>query len=321
MIEKRLATVNTATDGERLDLAICKLLPELSRKRAKALIDEGSVYVNKKRILFAKHPVRKGDSLEIFWEVKKQNSETTATATSKLTAESILFENENFLAVNKPAGVPTQATLTSSHGTILHEIEKLDPKKFKLSGLHLVHRLDKDTSGILLVARNAAWRKILEDAFRDHKVQKTYEALCFAIPKQKEGLIEYPIAKNQSQHNAYYPVLNNGRKHPDQKSAATRYEVVESFDKVKASYVRCFPKTGRTHQIRVHLMAIGCPILGDKTYSQNVIGHPLAQVAFRQMLHAKSVQFKGPKGEIFEINAPLPADFSECLEKMSGTKI
>lgn len=320
MIEKRLATVNTATDGERLDIAITILIPELSRKRSKALIDEGSVYINKKRILFAKHVVRKGDALEIFWEVKKQNSEINLSASSKLNSNSILFENENFLAVNKPAGVPTQATLTSSHGTILHEIEKLDPQKFKLASLHLVHRLDKDTSGILLVARNAAWRKILEDAFREHKVQKVYEALCFAVPKKSEGSIDFPIAKNQSQHNAYYPVLGAGRKHADQKSASTRYEVVEAFEKIKASHVRCFPKTGRTHQIRVHLMAIGCPILGDKTYSQNVVGHPLAQVAFRQMLHAKSVQFKGPKGELFQIEAPLPADFLECLENMSGLK-
>lgn len=325
MIQKKQAVVPPDQDGQRFDLVAAVLFSELSRKKIKSIIDAGGAYLNKKRILIAKYVVKSGDRLEIFWEEKaapvgaeNENAPrqkfVKAFAAKNLSSDDILFENENFLVINKPAGIASQATLISSTDTIVHAVQALNPEKYPLAHLFMVHRLDKDTSGLLLLARNVKWQKYLEELFRGREVEKTYEALCLHIPKVPKGDIAFPIAKNSSRENTYYAVLRPGAKGGQVKPALTHYRVERAFEKADCAHVVCYPKTGRTHQIRVHLQALGCPIMGDKTYAQNVVGHGQGQSALRQMLHARKICFKGPDGTLFEFEAPLPSDFLECLQ-------
>ncbi|MES2615376.1 MAG: RNA pseudouridine synthase, partial [Bdellovibrionota bacterium] len=224
----------------------------------------------------------------------------------------LFFENENFFVINKPAGIASQATLTSSTDTIFHMLVALNSQKFRLSDMFMVHRLDKETSGIMLIARNKDAQKKFEDMFRDKKILKTYDALCFYSPQKNAGMITFPIAKDKSRQNCYYAQINSKTK--DAKEAHTEYKVLHNY-KSEASYIQCYPKTGRTHQIRVHLAAIGCPILGDKTYSQNIYGHRFTQIALRHMLHASKIQFEF-EGKNYNFSAPFPEDFTQVLKNL-----
>lgn len=315
MVKSKSALVTKSLNGERFDLAAVALFPDISRKKIKLIIDSGGAYLNKKRIQMAKCPVKEKDKLEIFWEeVSAEISENAvknkkASFQSLLSENDILFENDQFYVVNKPAGIPSQATLTSSQDSLFPMLVQLNPQKFKLNQLFLVHRLDKETSGVMLVARNTATQKKFEDMFREKKMQKVYDALCYFVPQKAKGQINFPLSKDKGKQNAYFAVTNPQSKIKDAKASLTEYELVEKF-KNEASFIRCFPRTGRTHQIRVHLSAIGCPILGDKTYAQNIYGHRFAQIALRHMLHAAKIQFE-LDGKKYEFEAPWPQDFCE----------
>jgi 23S rRNA pseudouridine1911/1915/1917 synthase len=148
-------------------------------------------------------------------------------------------------------------------------------------------------------------------------MKKVYQALCFGIPKSKQGVLDWPIRKDPSRPNTYFAVVGGTARSPrssqDAKSARTLFQVLKTFPKSRASFVECYPETGRTHQIRVHLQALGVPLLGDKTYATNVIGHPLAQAATRHMLHAVSLSWTEKDGQTFVFEAPFPEDFGACL--------
>lgn len=309
-------------DGERFDVVATALFPELSRKKIKTVIDAGGAYVNKRRVQVAKFAVREGDLLELFWEGAASPSpgkpKPAAPGTALTEAHLVLVEKD-FLVVNKPAGLPSQATLVSSTDTVLHALAVLRPQEFPLTKLFLVHRLDKETSGLLVVARTPEARTHFENAFRDRTVSKTYEALCYFAPKTPAGEVALPLVKDTSRANTYFALTSTttSRKRPDAKSALTRYETVRTFPRAQASHVRCFPETGRTHQIRVHMQALGCPLLGDKTYAQNVVGHAFAQTALRHMLHAARLAFVGPRGDAYTLDAPYPPDFAACLEALA----
>jgi len=322
MLNKKSALVPKNLDGERFDLAAVSLFPEISRKKIKLIVDSGGAYINKKRIQIAKYAVKQNDKIELFWDEIKQPSNENIVANKKtafqsfVTDKNIIFENEQFFIINKPAGIASQATLTSSTDTIFHMLAKLNPQKFKLAEMFMVHRLDKDTSGILIVARNKVVQKKFEDLFREKKVTKTYNALCFQVPQKPTGLISFPIAKDNSKPNCYFAITNAKAKLRDAKEAQTEYKCLQNF-KNEASHVVCNPKTGRTHQIRVHLAAIGCPILGDKTYSQNIYGHRFAQIAMRHMLHATSIEFEF-ENKKFQFTTAFPEDFAAVLKLLEA---
>lgn len=324
MLKSTSAKISEKFDGQRFDVAATALFEELSRKKIKAIIDSGGAYINKKRVNIAKITVKVGDKIELFWEDKnakneKDNDNNEFESRVNNNKNMLVFENENFFIINKPAGVASQATLTSSKNHILQMLSDNDSKKFNLNSMFLVHRLDKDTSGLMIIAKNKIMQNKFEDLFRNKKIQKTYDALCFYTPKKLEGVISFSIAKDKSRKNCYLAVINPNSRIQDAKYAETSYSVQKIYNNGEISHIICFPKTGRTHQIRVHLSAIGCPILGDKTYSQNIYGNRFTQVALRQMLHARSLNFE-LNGEKFDFSISLPDDFQRVLKNFENVK-
>lgn len=309
MIKTSEKIVTADLNGERFDLACVQLFDGLSRKKIKSIIDSGGAYINKRRVQVAKTEVKTGDKVEVFWDNRLE--EKTA---GQLKPENVLLETDSYFVIHKPAGIPSQATLISSTDTIIYALQKLNPK-YDPKEILLVHRLDKDTSGIMILAKTKKAQSHFENLFREKKIFKTYHAICLAVPREPNGLIKFPIQKDNSRQNAYMAV--RGKSSSQAKAAETEYETLQIFKKANASLVSCFPKTGRTHQIRVHMSAIGCPIAGDKTYAQGVIGHSAGQMALRHMLHAHALEFIDDKGVKRSFQDPYPEDFDNCLKSLS----
>jgi 23S rRNA pseudouridine1911/1915/1917 synthase len=316
MVSTIKAQVPTSLNGARFDVAAAALFESFSRKKIKTIIDRGGAYINKKRVTMAKKEVKNGDLIELFWD----DSRVISDRTVKHLPINIIDENEDFVVINKPAGVPSQATLTTSEDTVIHALKHQYAERFSGCELLLVHRLDKDTSGVMLLAKSKSVQSRFEKLFIERRMKKVYRALCFGLPKSTEGVLNWPIRKDPSRPNTYFAVVGSsshgGKGRADAKSALTRFLVLKTFPKVRASLLECYPETGRTHQIRVHLQALGVPLLGDRTYAANVIGHPLAQLATRHMLHAVRLSWTEDDGRVFNFDAPLPDDFGACLQSL-----
>lgn len=280
----------------------------LSKKKIKAIIDNGGVYINNKRIFMAKFKLKTNDIVKVFWS---DTEESLKKRMYSLTKKDIIFENEDFLVLNKPQGIPSQASLDSVHNTIISALKK-SLKDYENLDFYLVHRLDKDTSGAMILAKSKKVKKEFDELFKSKGIKKTYHALCFFSPKEKSDSIAFPISKDSSRKNAY--VVSS---HAKSKSALTHYKVLHYNKDLNASFVECKPMTGRTHQIRVHLTAIGAPILGDKTYAQNILSHSLKYDVLRHMLHASEIEFSY-NNKVYRFKAELKDDFKEILNKIKS---
>lgn len=318
MLGQIKAQVPASLNGERFDVAASALCQSLSRKKIKMIIDRGGAYLNKKRVMIAKKNVAEGDLIELFWDEDR----LLKSDQLKSIPVSVLADTPQFLVINKPSGLPSQATLTSSEDTVIHALCSQFPEKYKTNELFLVHRLDKDTSGVMLIAKSKASQSQLEQLFLQRKMKKVYLALGLGIPSPVEGILRWPIRKDSSRSNTYMAVMGASSsrsaqlKSKDVKSAVTAYLVLKTFPKLQASFIECRPETGRTHQIRVHLQALGVPLFGDKTYANNVIGHPCGQWVARHMLHAQSISWQEADGRTVAFEAPLPDDFRVCLNRL-----
>lgn len=215
----------------------------------------------------------------------------------------VVYENKDFLVVNKPAG------------WLVHGIPKYHSKepilidwlKEELPTSILVHRLDKETSGVLLVALNQKTYEYFKKQFQEHKIKKTYLALVCGIPKEPEGVIEKPIGLKPD--SVKRTVHTRGAKMV--KEAITRYKVKKIFDD-QCTLLEVEPQTGRTHQIRVHLASIGHPVVGDKLY-----GSKKRELKIdRQFLHAESLEFTAPDGRRLKFAADLPEDLESFLKNL-----
>lgn len=217
----------------------------------------------------------------------------------------IIYEDENILALNKPAGLLVHKTYNYQQPTLVDWLLK-NYSEIKSVGENLdirpgiVHRLDKETSGIMLVARNQKTFEKLKDMFKNHQIKKTYLALVWGVPKQKEKIINLEIGlKSGTIKRSIYSLKFR-------KKALTYYKVLKSFkDKYSRdiSLLEIYPQTGRTHQIRVHLKSIGHPICGDKLYGRKNDGFS------RLMLHSLSLQFGLESGKILKLEAEPPPEF------------
>jgi RluA family pseudouridine synthase len=229
----------------------------------------------------------------------------------------ILFEGEGVIAVHKPAGVLVHvfAHQKNEKGpTVVQwalkkfpEIKKVgDDTQFRPG---IVHRLDRETSGVLLLARTQKAFAYLKSLFQKQEIQKTYYAIVQGVPKEKKGVIDYPIGiKRGTTKRTIHPSAHGAQKELKRaKEAITEYEVVRTFQKdgEKFSLVKVCPKTGRTHQIRIHLNAMHTPVVGDKLYG----GKTNSLRAERHLLHCASLQFRLPSGKELAVESPLPEEF------------
>lgn len=256
---------------------------ELSKKQIKRLIETNHCLVNQKMERFASTLLSSGD--EVQFDVKIQSKPT-------FQAKHVLFEDPYLLIYNKPAGITTDSKgileFLKSHGRFF-----------------LTHRLDKDTSGALILAKSSEVEEKMAESFASRQVKKEYLALIDGVPKSKEGVIENALGKiGAFSGQTLYGKVMHGGKHA--KTVWKRGNI--------GSLLHCYPETGRTHQIRVHLSEMGYPILGDYQYGK-AFKSPLRPS--RHMLHAYRLTFLHPMtGELLKIQAPIPKDFQEVMNAL-----
>ncbi len=213
--------------------------------------------------------------------------------------DQVLYRDDDLIALNKPSGLAVQG----GTGTKRHVDGMLDGLKFGARERpRLVHRLDRDTSGVLLLARHAAAARDLGRLFKNREAEKTYWALVVGRPDEPEGLIDMPLAKRPSKAGERVQVDEHGGQR-----AISKFRVVDSAGD-RVTWLELKPLTGRTHQLRVHCAAIGCPILGDGKYGGSEAFLPGVGLAKRVHLHARSIVLPRPKGRALVVEAPLPRE-------------
>lgn len=292
----------------RLDAYISSNLPEISRMAVKRLLEEGKILVNGK-IQKASYKPSLNDKIEIEIEKPKE---------IELKAQDIpieiIYEDKDIIVVNKPKGLVVHPANGNPDGTLVNAIMAIC--KDSLSGIGgeirpgIVHRLDKDTSGLLIVAKNDMAHIKMSEQIKNREVKKTYIALVRGTVPENEATIKMPIGRSTKDRKKM-AVTKNG------KEAITHFKVLERYTTKNASYTLLEIKidTGRTHQIRVHMAEIGYPIIGDSVYSNGKNEFKVEG----QCLHAQKLEFKHPITEKeMKLEAPLPEYFKDIIEKLEN---
>lgn len=292
--------------GVRLDKYLADRVPDLSRSAAQRLIQDGQVAVNGEPAK-ASYKVKQGDLVVAHLPVDE-----TTVLTPEAIPLNIVYEDEALLAVDKQAGMVVHPAPGHSSGTLVNAVLAHCPE---LVDSHdnrpgIVHRLDRDTSGLILVAKSEKSRRALQRQFKERQVHKAYLVLLDGHLQPAWGRIEAPIGRDP-RHRQRMAALAGGRE------ATTEYHVLEKFARQLGpmagdySLVEAEPRTGRTHQIRVHFSSVGHPVVGDVVYGRRKKTLPVP----RQFLHARRLEFKHPlTGQRMALEAPLAADLAEVLE-------
>ena len=304
MTDVQLSFRYEAAQPLRLDKYLVECMPDFSRNRLQSLIKDGKVTVNGL-------PAHKtGQMVEAISTVQISLPEPVSTALiPESIALDIVFENEDLMVVNKPAGMVVHPAAGHFSGTLVHAALAHAPQMAGIGGEQrpgVVHRLDKDTSGLILLAKNDAAHRWLVNQFKDRKVEKIYLALIDGHPPSRMGRVEAPIGRS-SAHRQMMAVVppSHGRQ------AITEYRTLESFP--EHTLIEAHPITGRTHQIRVHMEFLGCPVVGDTIYGRRQASLRLN----RFFLHAArmTIHLPGEKEPHF-FEAPLPPDLVKVLEQL-----
>ena len=299
--------INKEQEGKRIDSVISSYYNELSRSMVQKLIDENQIVVNGKKIK-SSYKTNLNDEIEI--NIPKPKEIDLKPQDIPL---EIIYEDDDIIVVNKPKGMVVHPANGNPDGTLVNAIMAMC--KESLSGIGgeirpgIVHRLDKDTSGAIIVAKNDKAHIKLSEDLKNHKIKKTYIALVRGIIKENEATINMPISRSK-QDRKKMAVDKNG------KEAITHFKVLNRYNG-KYTLLEINIETGRTHQIRVHLSHIGYPIIGDETYSNGKNEWGIKG----QCLHAKSLDFKHPIEEKeLHIEAPLPEYFIKILKELDELK-
>ncbi len=291
--------------GERLDAFLARAVPELSRSAAQKLIEEGCVLRNGK-------PGKKNDKLSPGDQIDVTIPEPKAVdIVPKEMPLDIVYEDEDVAVINKPKGLVVHPAAGHLDDTLVNGL--LYAMEGELSGINgalrpgIVHRIDKDTSGLLAVAKNDLAHAVLASQLKDHTMARTYEAVVCGSFREDSGTVNAPIGRHPSDRKKMCVTARGG------KEAVTHWEVVERYRGY--THIRCRLETGRTHQIRVHMAYIGHPILGDTVY-----GHKKPELGqSSQCLHAGALCFRHPRdGRPVMVFAPLPDYFLQVLEKLKN---
>ncbi len=294
-------------EGQRLDAYLAEKVEDLTRSAVQKLLEEGCVLLDGK-------PGKKNDRLRLGSRIELTIPEPKQTAiVPTQMALDIVYEDEDVLVINKPKGLVVHPAAGHLEDTLVNGL--LFSRGDSLSGINgelrpgIVHRIDKDTSGLLAVAKNDFAHRVLASQLKDHTMARTYEAVVCGVLKEDSGTVDAPIGRSPSDRKKMCVIARNG------KNAVTHWEVVARYPGY--THVRCKLETGRTHQIRVHMAYIGHPILGDTVY-----GHKKSELGqTSQCLHAGALCFRHPRdGRPVMVFAPLPAYFTDVLEKLERRK-
>mgnify|MGYP000541496818 FL=1 len=296
-------TVEKEFSGNRVDKFLSEQFPDLSRSYIQKLIKDGHVTANGK-IVKANYKLNALDTLAL----DKPELQEPDIVPENIPID-ILYEDEDILIVNKPKGMVVHPSAGHYSGTLVNAL--MYHCKDQLSGINgimrpgIVHRIDMDTTGSLLVCKNDFVHQDLAEQLKEHSIQRIYHAIVHGVIKEDEGTIDAPIGRHPIERKKMSVNYKNG------KDAVTHYKVLERFK--NATYVECRLETGRTHQIRVHMTSIGHPLLGDEVYGSGKNPYHLQG----QTLHAMILGFVHPStGEYMEFTAPLPEYFVKLLEKL-----
>jgi 23S rRNA pseudouridine1911/1915/1917 synthase len=290
--------------GERLDKALVVLLEVATRSHVQKLIESGEVLINETQIMDKNYRIAAGDRIEI-----RYGEPAMLSAAPEDIPLEILYEDDDLLVVEKPKGMVVHPAPGNPDGTLVNAV--LFHCKDRLSTINgvirpgIVHRIDKDTSGLLMIAKNDKAHKSLAEQLSNHTITRKYQAIVYNLPSADAGSVNGPIGRDPKNRlrMAVTPV--------NSKPAVTRYRVLERFDRF--AFIEAQLETGRTHQIRVHMAYIGHPLLGDPVYGPK---KPFMDIK-GQMLHAGTLGFTHPSTqEYMEFNSPLPKEFEEVLERL-----
>ena len=289
--------------GERLDAFLARSLDNMSRSGAQKLLEEGCVTVQGKTAK-KNHKLTEGEEVQVTLPEPKP-----LDVVPKEMPLDIIYEDEDVLVLNKPKGLVVHPAAGHQDDTLVSGL--LYALGDQLSGINgvlrpgIVHRIDKDTSGLLAVAKNDLAHTVLASQLKDHTMARTYEAIVCGNFKEDSGTVDAPIGRHHTDRKKMCVTPLNS------KNAVTHWEVIKRYQGY--THIRCKLETGRTHQIRVHMAYLGHPILGDTVY-----GHKKPELGQdSQCLHAGALCFKHPRdGRPILVLAPLPEYFTQVLEKL-----
>lgn len=296
-------TVQPGEGGERIDAYLSRRT-ELSRSRIAELILGGALTAGGREVLKASFKTEEGQQLCL----RVPDTQPVDIAAQDIPLD-ILYQDADIAVINKPCGMVVHPAAGNEDGTLvnallyhIHDLSGIGGEKRP----GIVHRLDKDTSGLILIAKNDRAHAAMSEQFKSHSMEKHYRAVAFGHFPEDHGLIDVPIARHPVDRKRM-AVVQGG------KPSQTEWRVIESLR--GATYLDVHLLTGRTHQIRVHMQSIGHPLLGDAIYAPNL---RMPVRIPRLMLHAYSLQFTHPStGERMELTAPLPEAFETTLQKLS----
>lgn len=310
--------VTAGEQPKRLDVFLVNRERDISRSALQRLIELGRIRIND-QVVKASQKIKPGDKITM--DVPKP--EPLELKGEAIPLE-VLFEDEHLLVLNKPAGIVVHPAPGNWTGTLvnalLHHFQTSGGTVSTIGGKErpgLVHRLDKETSGVMVIAKTDQAHRALAAQFKHHTIIRVYEALIWGVPKKGHGLIELAIGRDTKERKKF------SARTTSPKESVTEYKVDQRYGKV-AAHVLLYPRTGRTHQLRVHLASLGHAILGDPTYGgRKVCAIDHIEIP-RVMLHARTLGFQHPTtGELQEFTRPFPPDMAEvihALERLSPDK-
>ena len=300
--------IDLSKNGKRLDKVLVKEFTNLSRSQIEHLIKKEGVIINTQKILKPSYKLKGGEMVLINWDLEPKTLQPNPEI--KL---NILFENDDFMVINKQPNLSVHPLRVIDMNTLVNGLLSYYPEirdvGEDLMRPGIVHRLDKDTSGVMLVAKNNDSFMELKEMFKKHSIQKTYVTLVYGKMKNMEGEIRAPIAKSEQKFNRRKVSFQNPNK---SLMAITNYKVLKEFK--ETSLLEVLPLTGRTHQIRVHLASLSNFVIGDKEYGSSKINKDFPIEG--QFLHAKKLEFVW-KGQNMTFEADLPENLQKCLNYVS----
>jgi 23S rRNA pseudouridine1911/1915/1917 synthase len=305
--------VTSGESPKRLDVFLANREPDLSRSALQRLIAEGRIRINDQAVK-PSQKIKPGDRITL--EIPRP--EPLEIKPEPIPLE-ILYEDDSLLVLNKQAGLVVHPAPGHWSGTLvnalLHHFDRPGGSLSTIGGKErpgLVHRLDKETSGVMVVAKTDQAHRSLAAQFKLHSITRVYEALAWGHIKKSEGVIELAIGRDVKERKKF------SARTAKPKSSATVYKVIQRLGK-QATLVELFPKTGRTHQIRVHLAALGHPVLGDPTYGGRKVKALDLVTIPRVMLHARTLGFAHPStGLPLTFTAPRPPDIEAVIRTLTG---